>query len=161
MSESVIGEDLTIIGNVKSKGNLKLDGKLQGDMYCASLIVSEKGRIDGGIVANDEVIVFGNVSGSIRSKRVMLHSTAHVEGDIFHQGIGIEMGTRYDGTLKWTEDPAAFSFAGEGKDEQQQVTAEASHTQQAAQAAQPQPAQAAQPQPAQQEDGSGRRLLRR
>lgn len=157
MSESVIGEDLTIIGNVKSKGNLKLDGKLQGDMYCASLIVSEKGRIDGGIVANDEVIVFGNVSGSIRSKRVMLHSTAHVEGDIYHQGIGIEMGTRYDGTLKWTEDPEAFSFEGQGKSDQQQATAEAGQPQQAAQG---QPAQEAQP-VQQQQDSGGRRLLRR
>ena len=63
--------------------------------------------------------MFGNVSGSIRSKRVMLHSTARVEGDIFHQGIGIEMGTRYDGTLKWTEDPGV-RIRGEGKDEQQQ-----------------------------------------
>jgi cytoskeletal protein CcmA (bactofilin family) len=164
MSESVIGEDLTIIGNVRSKGNLKLDGKLQGDMYCASLIVSEKGRIDGGIVANNEVIVFGNVSGSISSKRVMLHSTAHVEGDIYHQGIGIEMGTRYDGTLRWTEDPNAFAFDGDGKTEQpQQAAAGAAQPQQPA--AQPQQAQqgqqAAQPQSPQQQDGGGRRILRR
>ncbi len=115
MSESVIGEDLTIIGNVTSKGNLKLDGKLKGDMHCASLVVSEKGRIDGGIVANNEVVVFGNVTGSIRGRRVMLHSTARVEGDIFHQGIGIEMGTRYDGTLKWTEDASAFAFKTDAK----------------------------------------------
>ncbi len=161
MSESVIGEDLTIIGNVRSKGNLKLDGKLQGDMYCASLIVSEKGRIDGGIVANNEVIVFGNVSGSIRSKRVMLHSTAHVEGDIYHQGIGIEMGTRYDGTLRWTDDPNAFAFEGDGKTGQPQTAAaDASQGQHAAQPAQ-QPQQAQQAQPAQQQDSGGRRLLRR
>jgi len=154
MSESVIGEDLTIIGNVTSNGNLKLDGKLQGDMHCASLVVSEKGRIDGGIVANHEVIVFGNVSGSIRSKRVMLHSTARVEGDIFHQGIGIEMGTRYDGTLKWTDDPEAFAFEGDGKEHPQQTKA-AQH-QPAAQTQQPQAAETA----AQQDDG-GRRILRR
>ncbi len=35
------------------------------------------------------------------ARSVMLHSTAFVEGDIFHQGIGIEMGTHYDGRLKW------------------------------------------------------------
>lgn len=158
MSESVIGEDLTIIGNVTSKGNLKLDGKLQGDMHCASLIVSEKGRIDGGIVANNEVIVFGNVSGSIRSKRVMLHSTARVEGDIFHQGIGIEMGTRYDGTLKWTEDPEAFAFKGDGKTDRQEGAPQHTHGQQQQQAAQPQQAQAADQS---QQDAGGRRILRR
>jgi cytoskeletal protein CcmA (bactofilin family) len=156
MSESVIGEDLTIIGNVTTQGNLKLDGKLQGDMHCASLVVSEKGRIDGGIVANNEVIVFGNVSGSIRSKRVMLHSTARVEGDIFHQGIGIEMGTRYDGTLKWTDDPGAFAFKGDGKALTEQTTPTPAESQETAQA---QPAQQT-AEPAEQ-GGGGRRLLRR
>jgi cytoskeletal protein CcmA (bactofilin family) len=162
MSESVIGEDLTIIGNVTSKGNLKLDGKLQGDMHCASLIVSEKGRIDGGIVANNEVIVFGNVSGSIRSKRVMLHATARVEGDIFHQGIGIEMGTRYDGTLKWTDDPNAFAFVGDGKAEQPEGAAQhqSAGQGQGHQGAQQQPVQQAQA-AEQQHDSGGRRILRR
>ncbi len=155
MGESVIGEDLTIIGNVTTQGNLKLDGKLKGDMHCASLVVSEKGRIDGGIVANNEVIVFGNVSGSIRSKRVMLHSTARVEGDIFHQGIGIEMGTRYDGTLKWTDDPDAFAFKGDGKGDHPGA---ASHAPQGQSSGQQQPEQQA---AGQSQDEGGRRLLRR
>lgn len=113
MKETIISSDLTIIGNVTSNGNVKLDGTIQGDMYCSSLVVSENGEIKGGIVAND-VVVLGKVNGSIRGRRVMLHSSAHVEGDIFHQGIGIEMGTRYDGTLKWTDDPKAF-VPGAGK----------------------------------------------
>jgi len=163
MSESVIGEDLTIIGNVTSKGNLKLDGNLQGDMHCASLIVSEKGRIDGGIVANNEVIVFGNVSGSIRSKRVMLHSTARVEGDIYHQGIGIEMGTRYDGTLKWTDDPNAFAFKGDGKTDQSAASAQHTHGQQPApqQGQQGEQVQQARAADQGQQDSGGRRILRR
>jgi cytoskeletal protein CcmA (bactofilin family) len=48
------------------------------------------------------------VTGTIRGRRVMLQASAKVEGDIFHQGIGIEMGTRYDGTLRWTEDEHVF-----------------------------------------------------
>jgi cytoskeletal protein CcmA (bactofilin family) len=156
MGESVIGEDLTIIGNVTTQGNLKLDGKLKGDMHCASLVVSEKGRIDGGIVANNEVIVFGNVSGSIRSKRVMLHSTARVEGDIFHQGIGIEMGTRYDGTLKWTDDPDAFAFRGDGKGDNPSAAVHAPQGQPSGQQ-QPEQQQAA----GQSQDNGGRTLLRR
>ena len=102
MGETIISTDLTIIGNVTSKGNVKLDGKIRGDIHCASLVVSESGDIDGGIIANNEVIVLGKVVGTIRGKRVMLHATARVEGDIYHQGIGIEMGTRYDGSLRWT-----------------------------------------------------------
>ncbi len=52
--------------------------------------------------------VQGQVKGTIRGRRVMLQASAKVESDIYHQGIGIEMGTRYDGTLRWTEDERAF-----------------------------------------------------
>ena len=107
--DSNISNDLTIIGDVSSKGSVTLDGTIEGNIYCTSLIVTANGRINGGIVANQEVTVQGQVSGTIRGRRVMLQSSAKVEGDIFHQGIGIEMGTRYDGTLRWTEDEHAFN----------------------------------------------------
>ena len=107
-SDSNISSDLTIIGDVSSKGSVTLDGTIEGNIYCTSLIVTENGRINGGIVANQEVTILGKVMGTIRGRRVMLQSSAQVEGDIFHQGIGIEMGTRYDGSLRWTEDQSAF-----------------------------------------------------
>ena len=107
--DSNISSDLTIIGNVSSKGSVTLDGTIEGNIYCTSLIVTGNGRINGGIVANQEVTVQGQVKGTIRGRRVMLQASAKVEGDIFHQGIGIEMGTRYDGTLRWTEDEHAFT----------------------------------------------------
>ncbi len=107
--DSNISSDLTIIGDVSSKGSVTLDGAIEGNIYCTSLIVTANGRVNGGIVANQEVTVQGQVTGTIRGRRVMLQSSAKVEGDIFHQGIGIEMGTRYDGTLRWTQDDHAFS----------------------------------------------------
>jgi cytoskeletal protein CcmA (bactofilin family) len=107
--DSNISNDLTIIGDVTSKGSVTLDGVIEGNIYCTSLIVTSNGRVNGGIVANQEVTVQGQVTGTIRGRRVMLQSSAKVEGDIFHQGIGIEMGTRYDGTLRWTEDDHAFN----------------------------------------------------
>lgn len=106
--DSNISSDLTIIGDVSSTGSVTLDGTIEGNIYCTSLIVTANGRVNGGIVANQAVTVQGRVAGTIRGRRVMLQSSAKVEGDIFHQGIGIEMGTRYDGTLRWTEDEHAF-----------------------------------------------------
>jgi cytoskeletal protein CcmA (bactofilin family) len=104
--ETIISSDLTIVGNVLSKGRVKLEGTIEGDMHCGSLVVGEQGSVTGGIIA-DEVSVYGRVAGTVRGGRVNLYSTAHVEGDIYHHGIGIEMGTHYDGRLKWTDDPAA------------------------------------------------------
>ncbi len=109
--DSNISSDLTIIGDVSSRGSVTLDGTIEGNIYCTSLIVTANGRVNGGIVANQEVTVQGQVKGTIRGRRVMLQASAKVESDIFHQGIGIEMGTRYDGTLRWTEDERAFDEA--------------------------------------------------
>ena len=106
--ESNISNDLTIIGDVSTSGAVTLDGAIEGNIYCTSLTVTENGRVNGGIVANQEVTVQGTVTGTIRGRRVVLQSSAKVQGDILHQGIGIEMGTRYDGTLRWTEDEQAF-----------------------------------------------------
>jgi len=108
LAATVISEDLTIIGNVRSKGKVTLDGTIQGDLHCASLVVSNKGEIIGGIVAN-EVIIHGRVIGSIYGNSVELLASADVQGDIFHRGIGIERGTKYDGTLKYLDDPISVA----------------------------------------------------
>ena len=102
--ETIISADLTIVGNVISKGRVKLEGTIEGDMHCHSLVVGEQGSVTGGIVA-EEVSVYGKVAGIVRGGRVNLYATAHVEGDIYHHGIGIEMGTHYDGRLKWSDHP--------------------------------------------------------
>ena len=104
--ETIISADLRIIGNVLSKGRVKLEGIIEGDMRCRSLVVGEQGSVTGAIVA-EEVSVYGKVAGIVRGDKVTLFSSAHVEGDIFHRGIGIEMGTHYDGRLKWTDHPTA------------------------------------------------------
>ena len=102
----VLGADLKITGQVHSAGSIKVDGQILGDIQCASLLITSSASVHGSILA-EYVVVHGAVKGSIFADKVMLHSEAQVEGDIFHHGIGIEMGTRYDGRLKWTENPAS------------------------------------------------------
>lgn len=103
---TLIREDLTIVGKLTSKGKVILEGTIEGDLRCSSLVVGEKGHIAGRIVA-DEVSVHGRAQGSIYGKSVELFASAEVQGDIFHHGIGMERGTRYDGTLKYVDDPVA------------------------------------------------------
>lgn len=100
---SVISEGLVIVGNVESTGALTVDGVIKGDIDCEQLTVSATGQVEGDILANS-VSVYGHVTGTVRGRSVMLYATAKVDADIKHQGIGIEMGTRYDGALRWVED---------------------------------------------------------
>ncbi|MEI9900297.1 MAG: polymer-forming cytoskeletal protein [Hyphomicrobium sp.] len=43
----------------------------------------------------------------MRGKRVMLQSSSHVEGDIFHQALAIEQGAFFEGKSRRSDDPLA------------------------------------------------------
>jgi cytoskeletal protein CcmA (bactofilin family) len=113
MAPSIIGEDLTVTGNVLSRGEVQVDGTIQGDVHCSSLIVGEKAQITGGIVAED-VVVRGRVMGSVRGNRVTLQASSHVEGDVFHKSLAIEQGAFFEGKSRRSEDPIATAPRLEG-----------------------------------------------
>ncbi len=101
---SVIGPDLVITGNLTSKGQMQIDGEVQGDINGSHVIIGERARITGGIRAQ-EVVVRGKVMGSLHGNRVMLQANSHVEGDIFHKSLAIEQGAYFEGKSRRTEDP--------------------------------------------------------
>jgi cytoskeletal protein CcmA (bactofilin family) len=105
---STIGEDLTITGNVTSKGEIHLDGQVQGDIHCVSLILGENAQLNGSVVAED-VEIHGCVTGSIRALRITLHSKGHVDGDLIHQSLAIEQGAHFEGKSSRSDDPLALS----------------------------------------------------
>ena len=66
MIPSIIGEGLTITGNVASKGEIQVDGEIQGDIHCGSLLLGDTAQVVGGVIAED-IVVRGRVVGSIRA----------------------------------------------------------------------------------------------
>jgi cytoskeletal protein CcmA (bactofilin family) len=104
-SVSMIGPDLTITGNLVSKGEVQVDGIVQGDIHGSHVVIGETATINGGVVA-DEVVIRGHVIGSVRARRVMLQTTSQVDGDIYHQSLSIEQGALFEGKSRRTqEDP--------------------------------------------------------
>ncbi len=103
---SVIGPDLTIIGNLISSGEVQVDGEVQGDLHGTHIVIGERAKITGGVNA-EEVVVRGHVMGSIRGRKVMLQSSSHVEGDVHHQSLAIEQGAYFEGKSRRSDDPLA------------------------------------------------------
>ena len=104
---SIIGPDLVITGNLISKGEVQVDGSVQGDIHGSHVIVGPNATISGGIVA-EEVVVRGHVIGSVRGKRVMLQASSQIEGDIYHNALSIEQGAMFEGkSRRTTDDPRA------------------------------------------------------
>ena len=55
------------------------------------------------------------MSGTIRSKKVTLTSSAKVEGDIIHNTIAIETGAHFEGSIEKTDNPLLKSDLKNGK----------------------------------------------
>src|SRR5262249_12767264 len=111
MVPSIIGEDLTITGNVASKGEIQVDGEIQGDIRCSSLLLGDKAHVKGGVVAED-VVVRGHLMGTIRGVRITLQAPSHVEGDILHQSLAIEQGAYFEGKSRRSDNPLAETPSG-------------------------------------------------
>ncbi|HJZ43320.1 MAG TPA: polymer-forming cytoskeletal protein [Hyphomicrobiaceae bacterium] len=103
-TRSVIDSWLTIRGDLESEGEVQIDGKVNGDIRCAHLVVGKDATVVGNIIA-EEVIVRGKVKGIIRAISVTLQDTAVVESEIFHKSIAIEQGACFDGLSRRRDEP--------------------------------------------------------
>jgi cytoskeletal protein CcmA (bactofilin family) len=93
---TVIAKGLKIVGSVTAEGLVEINGQIEGEIHCTSLIVSRGAHVSGTIAA-ERVVVDGAVEGPIQGGEVILKSQAHVVGDIHHQSLSIESGAYFDG----------------------------------------------------------------
>jgi cytoskeletal protein CcmA (bactofilin family) len=80
---SVIGEDMEVVGSVHSSGVVKVSGIVLGNVSADDkLLVAKGGRVKGDVCAR-EVVLNGEVCGSVvAEKRVELQGSAVIHGDI-------------------------------------------------------------------------------
>jgi cytoskeletal protein CcmA (bactofilin family) len=93
---TVIAKGLTIVGSVTAEGLVEVNGQIDGELHCTSLVIARGAHVTGIVVA-ERVVVDGKVEGPIQGKDVILKSHAHVVGDIHHQSLAIESGAFFDG----------------------------------------------------------------
>jgi cytoskeletal protein CcmA (bactofilin family) len=93
---TVIAEGLKIVGSVTAEGLVEVNGQIEGELHCTSLMISRGAHVTGTIAA-ERVVVDGKVEGPIHGGEVVLKSQAHVVGDIQHQSLAIESGAYFEG----------------------------------------------------------------
>ena len=98
---SIVAPDLTVIGELKTEGVVKIDGLVEGNVRAARQVLISKGGAVKGDVITKEAIVGGRVTGSIQAaERVEVQNTATVEGDIVTQRILVHEGGEVNGNVK-------------------------------------------------------------
>ena len=107
---SIISPDLKIIGDLKSNGDIQIDGRIEGDINSRFLTVGEQATVEGCIVA-DTVRISGTVLGQVKAKTVHLDKKARVTGDITHETLTMEAGAFFEGQVRRMEQTSGASTA--------------------------------------------------
>ena len=93
---SVLGADIKIKGDISASDDLHIDGSVEGDIDCGSLVQGEQSVIAGSITA-DTARLAGTVDGAITAKSLVVLKSAKITGDVFYDTLTIEQGACVEG----------------------------------------------------------------
>jgi hypothetical protein len=97
-SITILSSDATIQGNLDCAGDIRIDGKLIGNLHCQSkIIIGPKGLVEGDVSGNNADIM-GVVKGKITMNgQLNLQGKAIVTGDIQTSKLQIESTVCFNG----------------------------------------------------------------
>jgi cytoskeletal protein CcmA (bactofilin family) len=108
---SVIGAGIAVYGNIEASVDLQIQGKVEGDVRCGTLLLGESGEIRGNVTA-ERVRVAGKVEGSIDTTDLAVEASARVNGDLSYSRIRIANGAVVQGKITYVEREDAAEPAG-------------------------------------------------
>ncbi|MDD3738834.1 MAG: polymer-forming cytoskeletal protein [Lentimicrobiaceae bacterium] len=97
-SMNLVGKDTVIEGEIRTKGDLRIDGKINGEINSnGKVIVGVSGSIKGALNCRNAEIL-GTIEGNVSIEELInLRSTSVIEGDIFTNKLAIENGAIFNG----------------------------------------------------------------
>jgi cytoskeletal protein CcmA (bactofilin family) len=93
---SIISHGTHIVGDITTDGEVQVDGKVEGNVRCRSLIVADTGEVSGKVTC-ESVTIHGTITGTVCGKSVCLASSARMVGDVNHETLTIEQGAHFKG----------------------------------------------------------------
>jgi cytoskeletal protein CcmA (bactofilin family) len=98
VQHSILSADTTLTGDLQSKGDITVEGTIDGNIDCRCLTLSGEPVIKGSAKA-ETAVVSGTFTGDIRAKRVILTKTAKMQGGIFNEILEIQRGADFRGNV--------------------------------------------------------------
>jgi cytoskeletal protein CcmA (bactofilin family) len=97
---SVVGGGILVRGRIEGKENLRIDGRVEGEIELAAELVIGPGADVRATVRAKRVTVEGRFTGDLSAEsRIELVSTARVEGTITAPRIAVAEGAIFRGTV--------------------------------------------------------------
>jgi cytoskeletal protein CcmA (bactofilin family) len=100
---SVIGADITVTGDIEATVDLLIEGKVNGNVRCQTLLLGESSAIKGNIYA-ERVRISGFVEGSVETRDLAIESSGSVTGDVSYARLKVATGGNVEGTMRCKRD---------------------------------------------------------
>jgi cytoskeletal protein CcmA (bactofilin family) len=97
---SVIAATVKMSGTFVSDGDFQVDGFIDANIVCSSLVIADCGKVHGHVTAN-RVIIRGRFKGGINADEIVLCSGSVVEGNLSHKSLEVELGARFNGDCSY------------------------------------------------------------
>lgn len=101
---NLISNGTDITGDVKSNGDIRIDGSLTGNLITkGKVVIGQTGKVNGEVVCKNSE-VSGIVEGKIVvSQLLILKASSKILGDISTSKLSIEPGAIFSGNCKMSE----------------------------------------------------------
>jgi cytoskeletal protein CcmA (bactofilin family) len=92
----LIAADSEVEGRLRSRGAVRIEGVLRGELQAASVVIEPGGLIEG-LVTVEHAVVHGTLRGTLVARDIEISRTAMVDAELVYEEIGIERGARVHG----------------------------------------------------------------
>jgi len=102
-----LGEGTSFSGNLTFEGTVRIDGKLDGEIFTKDTLVVGEGATVKATIHTGILVVGGAVHGNIvAEKKVELHSSARLYGNLSTPLLSIAEGVIFEGSCTMGKKPA-------------------------------------------------------
>ena len=106
---SIISENSEFKGNIRTDGEVQIDGQLRGNVAAKQIVVGEGGKVRGDITSNF-LRICGKIEGDIRAETIEMAASSSVKGNVYKKTISIEHGAKIIGNINELESGTAKIF---------------------------------------------------
>jgi cytoskeletal protein CcmA (bactofilin family) len=108
---NIIGKGTTLVGNIESLGNIRIEGRIIGGVKSKSKIALGPSSYVEGDIITQKAEISGEVRGKIEiSELLILKPSAVISGKIITNNIIVESGAVFNGNCKMVVLPAEINI---------------------------------------------------
>jgi cytoskeletal protein CcmA (bactofilin family) len=100
-SSNIIGKGTILEGTLETYGNVRIEGKIVGNIKTKSKAAfGHSSQVEGNVLAQNAEVA-GHISGTVEiTELLVLKPTAKIDGDIITNKLIVESGAEFNGSCK-------------------------------------------------------------